>query len=373
MNCLYLHIPFCRKKCRYCSFNSEARRDLLHPRYKQALVAEIFSGNSIDGPLQTLFVGGGTPTVFNAEDLDEIVSACKDKYGFAKDAEISIEANPESMDHDLLSALRKTGFNRLSIGIQSLSDGELKTLGRIHDSAMARKAVIEARRAGFDNLSVDLMYGVPGQGAESWRHTLQGVMELHSCHLSAYQLSVEAGTEFERLAAAGSLALPTDESILEMDEVTVELCGKAGLQHYEISNFAQPGYECRHNLNYWHNEDYLGCGAGAVSYADGERRRRVADPLDYCQAVEQGGELIVEKERLSTIASFKETVVMGLRLNAGITEARLKKRYGLNFIEVYGATLEKLSGRGLIFYDGARLVLTGRGRRFANQVMAELV
>ena len=373
MNSLYLHVPFCRNKCSYCSFNSEAGRDALHPRYTKAIIAEIGSGQELDGPLQTLFVGGGTPTVLNADDLADIVRACRDTYGFAEDAEISIEANPESIDSALLDGLRETGFNRLSVGIQSLRDEELKTLGRIHDSAMARRAVAEARRAGFANLSIDLMYGIPGQKVESWRATLQEVIELAPRHLSAYQLSIEEGTPFARLESSGALQLPPEVSIVEKDDITMKLCADAGLQHYEISNFARPGYECRHNLNYWHNEDYLGCGAGAVSYTDGVRRRRVADPQDYCRAVEQEGELVVETERLSTIQSFKETVVMGLRLNAGIAEARLRKRYGLTLAEVYGTTLEHLSGRGLIRYDEARLVLTGLGRRFANQVMAELV
>ncbi|NNF47264.1 MAG: radical SAM family heme chaperone HemW [Desulfofustis sp.] len=373
MNCLYLHIPFCRKKCSYCSFNSYADFDSLHPRYRRALSTEISTGPELEGPLETIFVGGGTPTVLNFEDLAALLGACREKYGFDADAEVSIEANPESVDYQILSVLRGEGFNRLSIGIQSLHDNELNTVGRIHDGAMAKKAVIEAGRAGFKNLSIDLMYGLPGQSAKSWHETLQGALELGPRHLSAYQLSIEEDTPFHRMVEEGDLLMPAEDLVVEMDKITRKLSAHAGLQQYEISNFSQPGYECRHNLNYWRNGEYMGYGAGAVSFVGGVRDKRVADPLDYCQAVEQGGELIVEKEALSTIDSYKETVVMGLRLNSGISESRLERRYGLDLREVYGASLDDLVDRGLILYDGVHLVLTETGRRFTNQVMAELV
>ena len=373
MSSIYLHIPFCRKKCGYCSFNSYADFDSLHPRYIRALITEISIGHKIAGPLQTLFVGGGTPTVINLEDLTALVETCREKYGFTADAEVSIEANPESVDYHILKVLREAGFNRLSIGVQSLQDKELNALGRVHDSGMAQQAIIAAQRAGFGNLSVDLMYGVPGQTTTSWRESLQGILALGPHHMSAYALSIEADTEFMKISSKGGLHLPREESVVEMEDITRELCSQQGLEQYEISNFAQSGYKCRHNLNYWHNGEYLGCGAGAVSFVGGVREKRVADPLDYCHSIEQGGVLIVEKEALSVIDSYKETVVMGLRLNDGLSEDRLKKRYGLNLTELYGPTLENLVDRGLILYDGDILMLTDTGRRFANQVMAELV
>ena len=373
MSCLYLHIPFCRFKCSYCSFNSQAGLESLHPRYRQALIAEIVSGRDNLEPLETLFLGGGTPTVLGVEDLSAILDTCADKYGLTEGAEISIEANPESVDYHILSVLREAGFNRLSIGIQSLNNDELKKLGRVHDGAVATMAVKDARRAGFDNLSLDLMYGLPGQTTHSWRETLQGALELGPRHCSAYQLTVEVGTPFHQMAVQGALSIPAEEAVLEMDEITRDLCREAGLHQYEIANFAQPGYECRHNLNYWHNGDYLGCGAGAVSYVGGVRERRVAAPLSYCEAGDHGGERLVEREALSSVESFKETVVLGLRLLAGVTGRQLQERYGLDLSEVYGSTLENLIDRGLIIYDGTRLALTGTGRRFANQVMAELV
>jgi oxygen-independent coproporphyrinogen-3 oxidase len=373
MNSIYLHIPFCRKKCRYCSFNSYAGSDALHPRYTRALIAEIAGGRELAGPLETVFVGGGTPTVLNLEYLTAVLQACRKKYGFVAVPEVSIEANPESVDQRILHDLRAAGFNRLSIGVQSLIDDELSRLGRVHDGAMAKKAVIDAGRAGFENVSIDLMYGLPGQNDESWRSTLLQALELGPRHLSAYQLTIEQSTPFHEMVRKGGQVLPEEDVVLEMDARTREICADAGLQQYEIANYAQPDFQCRHNLNYWHNGEYLGCGAGAVSYVGGVRERRVENPLDYCEAIGKGAQLIVEKEALSKIQSFRETVVMGLRLNQGIDESRLVRRYSLHLREVYGEALEPLVERGLILYDGVRLVLTEKGRRFANQVMAELV
>lgn len=372
MSYLYLHIPFCRCKCLYCSFNSYPGLDELHHRYWRALIEEIRVCPA-KRPLTTLFIGGGTPTVFDVEYLQGLYTTCEQHFGFVEGAEVGFEANPESVDYETLRRLRESGFNRISIGVQSFDDNELKTLGRIHDVATAEKAVTDARKAGFDNLSLDLMYGLPGQTCESWRQTLQRAMALGPDHVSAYQLSIEAGTAFKTLVDRGDLTLPAEDLQLDMDEITIQSTEQDGFQHYEISNFAKPGHECRHNLNYWYNEEYLACGAGAVSYLDGVRERRVDDPRRYCEAVEQGESVIVEREKLSDLASFKETVVMGLRLVEGISAERLKDRYGMSLEEVYGETLEFLITKGLVNYNGNRLVLTAVGSRIANLVMSELV
>ena len=372
MNCLYIHIPFCRAKCLYCSFSSYPGLDFLHGRYCSALLREI-RGQQSGQPLGTMFVGGGTPTVLNVEQLKAIVDSCAEVFGFCQDAEISLEANPGTIDYAGLRYLRTAGYNRISLGVQSFDDGELRRLGRVHDAAMAEKAVCDAQQAGFDNLSLDLMYGLPGQTLQSWRRTLQRALELKPQHLSAYQLSIDEGTGFAELAERGELNLAAEEVIAQMDASTLERSRAEGFDHYEISNFCRPGLACRHNLNYWRNQDYLACGAGAVSCLKGVRARRVEDPMAYCEAIEQGREAIAESERLDRTASFKETVIMGLRLTDGISDRRLRKRYGLSLAEVYGRSLDDLSGRGLISFDGLRLRLSEKGRRFANQVMAELV
>lgn len=372
MNCLYLHIPFCRAKCLYCSFSSYSGLDFLHGRYCTALLQEIRSQQS-GQLLNTLFVGGGTPTVLSKEQLKMILDTCDEKFGFTVDAEISLEANPGTIDYSGLRFLRSAGFNRISLGVQSFDDRELHKLGRVHDAAMAGKVVIDAQRAGFDNLSLDLMYGLPGQTLQSWRSTLQQALALEPQHLSAYQLSIDEGTGFADLAERDELNLAAEEIIVEMDELTQEISSAAGLDQYEISNFCRPGFACSHNLNYWHNQDYLACGAGAVSCLAGVRARRVEDPMAYCEAIEQGRDAVAESEKLERMASFKETVIMGLRLINGISDQQLRKRYELSLVEVYGKSLDDLSGRGLIHFDGLRLALSAKGRRFANQVMAELV
>ncbi len=372
MNCLYLHIPFCRSKCFYCSFNSYPGQENLHRRYSRALSKEIRSVHAKQ-VLDSLFIGGGTPTVLEACLLIDLLESCADQFGFSDAAEISIEANPETVGSVMLKELRAAGFNRISLGVQSFEDEELKKLGRIHSGAEAQEAVTEAFRAGFDNVSIDLMYGLPGQRVESWRKTIDHALKLGPPHLSIYQLTIEADTGFSRMVDDGLLEIPDEEAVLEMDGITSDRCRTAGLHHYEISNFARSGYQCRHNLNYWYNENYLACGAGAVSYLDGARAVRVRNPEGYCRAVEQGEDIISESENLILRDAFKETVVMGLRLTEGISEQRLKQRFGLRLSDVYGAELDKLIDQQLISLEGACLVLTERGRRFANQVMAELV
>ena len=374
MNCLYLHIPFCRTKCPYCSFSSFTGCESLYDRYCAAICYELeLHGPKHSTPLDTLFFGGGTPTALNGTQLGTILDTCKNMYGFAEGSEISIEANPGTVTLDDLLYLKEAGINRISFGVQSFVDQELRMLGRLHNSQEAEQTILEARQAGFNNLSFDLMYGLPGQTAKSWRYSLERAIGLKPDHLSAYQLSIDQGTGFAALDRQGKLDLPAEDIVLEMDAITSELCRDAGLDHYEISNFSRPGFFCRHNLNYWHNDEYLACGAGAVSYVDGVRKRRIADPKGYCLATEQGDNLIVERETLDTAASFRETVVMGLRLIDGVSEKRLQQRFDLSFDEVYGNTLEELINQGLVSDDGASILLTEKGRRLANQVMAELV
>jgi oxygen-independent coproporphyrinogen-3 oxidase len=374
VNCLYLHIPFCRSKCLYCSFSSFSGLDSLHQRYCEALKQEIRAIEpAACAPLDSVFIGGGTPTVLEPPQLDSILACCRETLGLAPDAEISLEANPGTLDYDDLHSLWQSGFNRISFGVQSFDDPELQGLGRLHTGEEARRVVEDARRAGFDNLSLDLMYGLPKQSCESWQDSLEQALALEPEHLSAYQLSVDEGTVFYDRVATGTLNLPGEAYIEQMDRLTVQFCRAAGLTQYEISNFARPGYGCRHNLNYWRNEAYQACGAGAVSYVEGVRAKRLSKPLQYCRQVEQGGVLFEESEELEPHASFRESVVMGLRLLDGISEARLEKRYGLQFGEVYPRELTELAKQGLLLRETGRIALSEKGRQLANQVMALLV
>lgn len=372
MNSLYIHIPFCHSKCQYCSFVSFPGLEFLHERYTTALCREI-DLHADSSRIDTLFLGGGTPTVLKKELLAMILDCCRQRFEIDPAAEISLEANPDTLNLDELHFLRASGFNRISFGVQSFIDEELNALGRIHDAHRAEQAILDARTVGFDNLSLDLMYGLPGQTAESWCESVKRALSLAPDHLSAYQLSIDEGTGFAELADRGVLHLPAEDLVVEMDAITMELTRDGGLKQYEISNYSRPGYTCRHNLAYWNNEQYHGFGAGAVSYKDGVRCGRIKDPKTYCTEVEQGNDPIETSEHLDSIDSFKETVIMGLRLNSGVSENRLQQRYGIGLADVYGATLDVLVEQGLVDFAEGRLRLSERGRSLANVVMAELV
>ncbi|MBU0944758.1 MAG: radical SAM family heme chaperone HemW [Proteobacteria bacterium] len=372
---LYIHIPFCAAKCSYCSFNSYAGLEGLQERYVEALCVEMVksaSGRRI-APLQTIFLGGGTPTLLSASLLRKVLSSCLALFPLAPDAEISIEANPGTVDGEKLDFLRAAGVNRLSLGVQSFADQELGRIGRIHSAAEAVRAVHMARAAGFQNLSLDLMYGLPDQDAGSWRTSLETAFSLALNHLSLYQLTVEEGTPLERMVREKRVQLPDDDDVAVMDALSTELSAGAGLLQYEISNYAQPGYQCRHNITYWENRDYLAIGSGAVSCLDGCRRRTVAGPEQYCDLIEAGQSVVIEEETLQADASFRETVIMGLRLNRGVSLNQLQRRYGILPEDYYGKILEQLIADGLLVQKGGYLRLTERGRVFANRVMAELV
>ena len=374
MSALYLHIPFCRSKCHYCSFTSSAGCPELFVPYVAALKKELsLLAEDTHPTLASIFIGGGTPTILPPEMLTGILSHCLDTFRIASTAEISVEANPGTVNEDSLRALVRTGVNRLSLGVQSLDERELKTLGRTHTAGDAGIAVRAARAAGVPNLNLDLMCGLPGQTAASWQKTLDLTLSLQPEHLSVYQLSIEEGTPFAELLSGGRLALPEEEELLEMDLRTAASCRMAGLDQYEISNYARPGFECRHNINYWENGEYLACGAAAVSYVRGVREKRTGSILEYIDRIASGQPVIVESERLTPDASFRESVVMGLRLLGGVCRAGLRRRYGRDVEEYYGPMLEKLRKLGLIELTDTRLRLTDLGRSLANQVMAELV
>ena len=375
MSALYIHIPYCRSKCPYCSFVSFAGLSHDWDRYVRAIKIELnrFSGITARQRLDTIFFGGGTPTILGGDRLIDILDCCKKVFVWDESVEISIEANPGTVDLPSLAGLYRAGVNRISIGVQSFSNTELQILGRCHDPLVAAQAVELAKRAGFINFSLDLMYGLPGQNEDSWRRTLEQALSLEPQHLSCYQLTIEDGTVFAERAEAGQLWLPDEEEIDKMDVLTALYCREAGLVQYEVSNFAIPGRECRHNINYWRNGEYFSVGAGAVSCVAGCRERREADPLQYCREIECGRAAIVASERLEPEASFRESVVMGLRMCEGVDRQALLQRYGLDLYEYYGVPLQRLLESSLLEKTPSHLRLSARGRQVANSVMAELV
>jgi oxygen-independent coproporphyrinogen-3 oxidase len=372
---LYIHIPFCLAKCNYCSFNSYEGLEGLKGRYVEALGVECrkLASEGQRGPLQSVFFGGGTPTVLSNEQLRKIISNLYDAFEIEQDAEISIEANPGTVNQEKLVVLRACGINRLSIGVQSFCDTELVGIGRIHSAEEAKQAVRLAKKAGFSNLSLDLMYGLPQQTARSWRTSLSTALSMDVQHLSLYELTVEMDTPLQTMLTCGSVQLPDEEVVAEMDEVTADLSKRKGFVQYEISNYARKGFQCLHNINYWKNGEYYAIGAGAVTYLEGRRIKNIASPLGYCQLLESGQSVQVEAECLDKEASFRESVIMGLRMNRGVSCKRLKERYDIELDHFYGATLEKLMTRKLLAFEKGHLCLTKQGRAFANLVMAELV
>ncbi len=379
MTALYLHIPFCLSKCHYCSFNSRAGGQELYGPYVDALLLELTALAAINQAtagkpgLDSLFVGGGTPTCLPSELLQRAIRFALDLFGVRVGGEISVEANPGTVDSRYLELLVAGGVNRLSLGVQSFADRELGLIGRIHNQEQACAAFTAARAAGFENINLDLMYGLPGQTPDSWRKSLTQGLQLGAEHLSLYQLTIEPNTLFYTSVYNNTLSLPGEEEILEMDEITEALCKSAGLHQYETSNYAVTGRQCRHNINYWRNNDYLAAGASAVSCLQGVRERRVGEPDEYIRRVRQHETIVIERECLDREDSFRETVIMGLRMVEGVSCATLHERYGYEVKKYYGLTLNKLLDLGLVELTESHLRITPKGWPLSNRIMAELV
>ncbi len=374
---IYIHIPFCRSKCPYCSFYSVPGRNNLHARYLQSLHRQINQLYNLpwckERKVATIFFGGGTPTMLESSELADLLLHIQTEFFIAKNSEISIEANPATIDKEELYELHNAGFNRISIGLQSLIDKELKQLGRPHTADQGIETVKLARKAGFDNVSIDLMFGLPGQTCKSWQKTLGRGVDLTPAHLSIYELTIEEKTPFHDLVRQRSLFLPPEQNILEMMELTAELTSAAGYNRYEISNFSRPARECLHNINYWHNASYLGLGAGAVSYLSGRRLPAIADIDAFCKAVEHGDEVWESEEKLDLETRFRETVIMGLRMTAGVNLLDLGKRFDIDLLTYYGNRVTRLEKLGLLVLEQDQMRLSNQGLRLANSVMAELV
>jgi oxygen-independent coproporphyrinogen III oxidase len=366
---LYLHIPFCRARCTYCDFNTYAGLEGELHDYVRALVREV--ENSGPGAVATIYLGGGTHTLLPQLLFQQLLNAVHESFEVAPRAEVTVEANPGTVDFATLSGLRALGVNRLSLGVQSFDDQELALLGRIHDAATARGTIDLARRAGFDNLSLDLIYGLPHQSLAAWRRSLQQALAFHPAHLSLYALSVEPGTPLAGQIARGLCPAPDPDLAAEMYELAEELCAAAGYVHYEISNWARGAeWLCRHNLIYWRNEPYLGLGAGAHSWSRGRRRANVAHPSTYIQRLSAGESPVVWEEEIGPALEMGETMMMGLRLlEEGVPFRRFHQRFGADLRDVYAAELPDLTARGLVELTADRIRLTGRAHFIANQAI----
>lgn len=374
---IYLHIPFCQSKCAYCAFNSYPARHFDINGYLKALDKEIDAMAAHPLVRQkkffSLFIGGGTPTIYSGKQLGRLIRSCRKLYHFTDQPEISVETNPNQINLETLNGLKKAGVNRLSIGIQSFAAPLLKRLGRTHTAGDGLKAITLARKAGFDNINLDLMYGLPGQSLQDWQQTLETALATGPEHLAIYELMVEKNSVFGTLAAANKLDLPHEDTIVHMEKLTLQFLQSAGFIRYEIANYARPGYECEHNINYWKNGTYLGMGAGAVSGLNNMRISHVLDPDQYRILITDGKPPFAGAECLCRDARFRETVIMGLRMTGGIDMTDIESRFGLTPSGYYGPILKKLIGRDLLEISGNHLRLTERSLPVANQVLSELV
>jgi len=376
LSSIYIHIPFCIRKCLYCDFASFPGKESIFDQYLDALKTEINRDASgfPDANISTIYFGGGTPNVLSSNQLGGILDKIKQDFAVDADAEITIEANPGiETDMRYFTDLRDSGFNRISMGIQSVHEEELQLLGRIHSASDSIRSFQAARQAGFRNISVDAMYGIPGQTRESWRETLKKLLLLEPDHISLYALTIEEETPFLAMRNSGKLDLPGEDIEADMHEEAISILSVAGFEHYEISNFAKPGFTCRHNLTYWRNEPYFGFGAGAASYLRGVRSANVSEPEEYIRRMESGESAVAASESLIGKAAMGETVFLGLRMLSGLNIESFKQRYGLAPMEVFGPQIKNLTERGLLEQTEADIRLTHSGLLFANDVFAEFV
>ena len=367
---LYLHVPFCRRKCLYCDFCSYPDRDAATVQvYVERLCRELadrapsLAGREID----TVYFGGGTPTLLSPAQFSRLLDAVRANYALSPDAEITTECNPATVDERGLSGLRAAGVNRLSIGAQSAHDGELCALGRIHTFAQTEQTVRAARAAGFDHVSLDIMYGIPTQTRASFRATLDAVLSLSPEHISAYSLILEEGTPF--WDAQGSLELPDEDAVCGMTEDTLALLRGAGYERYEISNFARKGYRSRHNLHYWNLDDYLGVGIAAHSLIGRTRLQNRPDLASYLR-----GESVAEQEEvMDGKTQCDEYVMLRLRLADGVDKRELCTRFGADFDALYGEQVKKFARMGLMTDTPARAAFTDAGFMVSNALLAEML
>ncbi|MEP7307609.1 MAG: radical SAM family heme chaperone HemW [Acidobacteriota bacterium] len=392
---LYLHIPFCAAICNYCNFNRSLLDSALKTRYVDALIAEITRAGQADGVGQaggagregrsvaeadglreaadTIYFGGGTPSLLEPEEVRRLIGGCLNAFDVSANAEVTLEANPETVSEDRLAAYREAGVNRISFGVQSFRDDELTRLSRLHGAERARAAYHEARRAGFDNISLDLMMWLPAQQLDEWLYSIDVAIELGPEHLSLYLLELYPNAPLKDEMARAQWSQAPDEDAEAMYLAAMDRLEAAGYRQYEISNAARPGRESVHNLKYWSDGEWLAFGCGAHSTRDGVRWKNVSATDEYVDRVARGEPHATEIQRLSPDQRLGDALFTGLRLTAGVHLGDIGRRYGVDVWERFGAELEPFIQNGCLRQDGVRLWLTRRGMLLANEVMAVFV
>jgi oxygen-independent coproporphyrinogen-3 oxidase len=369
---LYIHIPFCASKCYYCDFNSYVSTPDVMDRYLDGLDLELKAvAESYDSlPLETVFFGGGTPTIFDARQSERMIEMLHRHFRIAEGAEISVEANPGTVDLEKLCVLKDGGVNRLSFGVQSFDNDLLVRLGRLHDREQVYQSWELARKAGFESINLDLMFGLPGQSLETLRKSLEALTAIGPEHVSAYSLKVEEGTPFYTWFNRGQLILPPEEVEEEMYHLVIDTLTGHGYEMYEISNYAKPGHRSRHNQVYWRNEPYLAAGSGAHGYVNGVRYVNEKNVPLYIEKTLQGLRPITEQEAIPERHQQEDTMILGLRLIEGVAYERFFQRHGVDMREVFGDTLERFAKLGLLAVEEECVRLTEKGIFLANEVFA---
>ena len=367
---LYVHIPFCVRKCQYCDFLSGPSDEETKDRYIEALLKEIRAAeHTEDYEIVSVFIGGGTPSALKAEAIASIMRTLQEQFFFCEDAEVTIEANPGTVDLEKLTIYRNVGINRLSLGLQSTDAEELKLLGRIHSYEEFLKSYEWAREAGFSNINIDLMFAIPGQTGEAWRQHLYQVAELNPEHISAYSLIIEEGTPF----AEQNLDLPDEDTEYQMYEDTAEILERYGYRQYEISNSAKQGYMCRHNAGYWQRREYLGFGLGASSLYRGMRFSNTRRMQEYLKESRNPDQIRKDVTVLSRNERIEEFMFLGLRMTEGISEKKFEENFDVRLMDVYGDILQKYEETGFMEHIETKWRLTRKGIHVSNHILADFL
>ncbi|QNF26293.1 oxygen-independent coproporphyrinogen III oxidase [Metabacillus sp. KUDC1714] len=372
----YIHIPFCHHICHYCDFNKVFFKQQPVDEYIEMLVKEMHHTvqNNKQVSLKTIFIGGGTPTALSVSQLDRLLEGIHKELLPTNDlVEFAVEANPGELTLDKLLVLKNAGVNRLSIGVQSFNDELLERIGRVHRREDVFRTLQQAEQVGFDNMSIDLMYGLPGQTVNDFNESLNIAFSLNVKHFSAYSLIVEPKTVFYNLMQKGKLSLPPQDQEAQMYELAMEQMEKHGFRQYEISNYAIPGFESNHNLTYWNNDYYYGFGAGAHGYMNGIRTSNIGPIKKYMEQIEQTGEAYNSQNIVSKEEEMEEEMFLGLRKEAGVSKSIFNKKFNVQLVDVFPEQIENLAKLGLIVNDDQSIRLTHKGKLLGNEVFQEFI
>lgn len=375
-NRLYVHVPFCVEKCHYCAFVSSTPQKNELVKYPALLMRELQLHATGSGPVDSIYFGGGTPSLLQPLQLARLLEGIAGHTGISTDVEITLEANPGTVDHISLKEFRDTGINRISLGVQSFDDRFLECLGRIHTVEQSRQAFRDARKAGFKNISIDLIHSLPGQSLDQWRSELLHAITLCPEHISIYGLTVEEGTPFAHIYPADSPALADDDLSADMFELADELLMQSGFEHYEIANYARPGYRSQHNSGYWKGDGYLGLGVAAHSFLREGYGVRFSNPNnleEYRRGVTSGQPARVDEHRLTRGDAMAEYMFLGLRLSDGVSLPAFEREFGRSLESVYGSATADLIRLGLLILNESVLILTRRGMLLSNQVFSRFL